>query len=89
MSERAEYLEMIKTVENKITEFSTFDVEMINATTYTNEEGVPILRINLVLKRNFAPLMLNTFLPTFLLTFINQLTNYLSDYGTLEGKALL
>ena len=47
--------------------------------------GVPVLTITLMLKRNFTPLVLNTFMPTFLLTFINQLTNYFGDHGTLEG----
>ena len=38
-----------------------------------------------MMKRDFTPLLLNTYLPTFLLTLINQLTNYFKGFITLEG----
>ena len=37
-------------------------------------------------KRDFSPLVLNTYLPTFILTVINQLTNYFIGFELFEGK---
>ncbi len=44
-----------------------------------------ILKVSIKLKRDFTPLVLNTFLPTFILTVINQLTNYFIGYEMFEG----
>ena len=45
--------------------------------------------ITLMMKRDYTPLALNTYLPTFLLTIINQLTNYYSDVSILEGSVAI
>ncbi len=50
-----------------------------------NRKKTYVITVNLLLKRNITPLLLNTYLPTFILTVINQLTNYFIGFDMFEG----
>ena len=82
---KSKHVNLIPNVTNRISEFRTFSVKLENYS-IGYEYDVPKILITLKMKRDFTPLMLNTFLPTILLTLINQLTNYFKEFISLEGN---
>ena len=84
ISVRAKQIKLILNVESEVVEYSTFSIKMLNSSVGMMH-GEPNMIVNLMMKRDFTPLALNTFLPTFLLTVINQLTNYYHNVNILEG----
>ena len=82
---QADQVNVSVTIDSNLTEYSTFTVNLMR-TTVIQEKSKSMIEITIKFKRDFLPLVINTYLPTLILTVINQLTNYYVGYEMFEGR---
>ena len=83
-SARSKQIEIDLHAFSNLTDYSTFALKLTNySTAFVN--GQNMIFVEIMMHRDFTPLLLNTYLPTFTLTVINQLTNYFIGYELFEG----